>query len=170
MEFSLVIMLKTDSAKNSKTNLLCCLLTFQPTGFITLQSEMQAKYTYDNAMKIPYNKKDMLVVQSAKKQEQKAEQDWEEHIPCRKKGIKSNVFFGHGPTQETVLFSHTLQFEDRDFKTTNELFYGVREKSNTVMNPHYKPYQTRSVITFPPKTQVMHSRTHIGRTCSKGSA
>ncbi len=44
-----------------------------------------------------------------------------------------------------------VQFENRDFKTTNELVYAVKEKANVMMDPHYKPEQTQSVLSYPTK-------------------
>ena len=58
--------------------------------------------------------------------EEKECNDYTEHIQDNKKGMKSNLFFGHGPTQDA--------FENRDFATTNDLVYGERQKCDKIIN------------------------------------
>ena len=44
------------------------------------------------------------------------------------RGIKGNIMFGHGKTQDV--------FEKRDFVTTNDLVYEKRQKVEKIIDPH----------------------------------
>jgi hypothetical protein len=48
--------------------------------------------------------------------------------PKNRHGVKSHLFFGHGPTNES--------FEKRDLCTTNSLVYEQRQKVDTIIDPH----------------------------------
>lgn len=54
-----------------------------------------------------------------------------------KKGCKSHLFFGHGPSQEV--------FEKRDHGTTNELVYDKLQKTQTIIDPHNYCEQNRQL-------------------------
>lgn len=48
--------------------------------------------------------------------------------PSNKLGVKSHLFFGHGPTDAT--------FEKRDLCTTNQMVYEQRQKVDQIIDPH----------------------------------
>jgi hypothetical protein len=48
--------------------------------------------------------------------------------PNNRHGVKSHLFFGHGPTNES--------FEKRDLCTTHQLVYEQRQKVDTIIDPH----------------------------------
>jgi hypothetical protein len=61
----------------------------------------------------------------AEKQEEEIKQNFD---TTNRYGVKSHLFFGHGPTSK--------DFEKRDLGTTNDCVYNQKQKVDTIIDPH----------------------------------
>lgn len=95
----------------------------QKTGGIGI-SEAQAKFTQASSLKAyeikPETQDDILA--------NKEYAEYHDHMVEIQRGTKPHLFFGHGATQDA--------FEKRDFATTGDLFYGDKQKTHTIIDPH----------------------------------